>query len=386
MQNVFRDLVGFAGDAADRVFLGGAIGRRNDRNEFTRFLGAGDTDAALQFAIRKGDINAATIAQNQGALAGQRAAAAQKRQQDQAAILGRVAQFGDSLAPEQRLAYAQSIAPILQSQFDLDDEDVAAIMQAAQVPQGFGALASAFIDPNQQIQNSFEDRRITETGRSNRASEGLRGAEIDVSRGNLALGRDRLAEDRRQFDTTQETRAATQRGSQDLAARNLSSREQRTKLITDTIERAKKQSGSFNTGAVAGLGVNPFAQNLRATLDTIQANIGFEELQRLRDNSPTGGALGQVTERELEFLQSVLGSLAQTQSAQQLDRNLDRVQREILASWDRVRDAYEQDFGEPAPVQGGQNAPTRISGDADYNALPSGAEFIAPDGTRRRKP
>ena len=40
-------------------------------------------------------------------------------------------------------------------------------------------------------------------------------------------------------------------------------------------------------------------------------------------------------------------------------------------------------------VLGGQaspEAPRRISNDADYNALPSGAEFIAPDGSRRRKP
>jgi hypothetical protein len=32
------------------------------------------------------------------------------------------------------------------------------------------------------------------------------------------------------------------------------------------------------------------------------------------------------------------------------------------------------------------SGPTRISTDADYSALPSGAQFIAPDGTTRRKP
>ena len=44
----------------------------------------------------------------------------------------------------------------------------------------------------------------------------------------------------------------------------------------------------------------------------------------------------------------------------------------------------------PAPAAGAPKSPTsapvKISGDADYAALPSGAEFIAPDGTRRRKP
>ena len=34
----------------------------------------------------------------------------------------------------------------------------------------------------------------------------------------------------------------------------------------------------------------------------------------------------------------------------------------------------------------GGAGPTRITSDAEYNALPSGTEFIAPDGTRRKKP
>ncbi len=44
---------------------------------------------------------------------------------------------------------------------------------------------------------------------------------------------------------------------------------------------------------------------------------------------------------------------------------------------------------QPAAVgtdRGKANAPTKITGDADYNALPSGATFIGPDGKTRRKP
>lgn len=60
------------------------------------------------------------------------------------------------------------------------------------------------------------------------------------------------------------------------------------------------------------------AKNLATTLETIKANLGFEELQNMRDNSPTGGALGQVTERELAYLQAIQGSLDQEQSSEQL--------------------------------------------------------------------
>ena len=171
----------------------GVVSGVKDRNAFRQAqqqIGAGDYGAAQTTLDARSDprqVLAARAAQ---------AEAEKSRQKGQTEILGRIAQYGDSLPPEARLGYAQSIAPILQQQFDLDDDDVQAIYQAASVPQGFGALAAAFIDPNQQIQNSFEDRTITETGRANVAGEGLRGQEIDVSRGNLQLGRDRLALDR----------------------------------------------------------------------------------------------------------------------------------------------------------------------------------------------
>lgn len=64
------------------------------------------------------------------------------------------------------------------------------------------------------------------------------------------------------------------------------------------------------------------ARNLRGDLDRIKANIGFDELNKMRRESPTGGALGQVTERELQFLQSVQGSLDQAQTPEQLERML----------------------------------------------------------------
>lgn len=68
------------------------------------------------------------------------------------------------------------------------------------------------------------------------------------------------------------------------------------------------------------------ALDLRETLGTIKANIGFDKLQSMRDASPTGGALGQVSEFENRLLQAVYGSLEQAQSEEQLLRNLDLVE------------------------------------------------------------
>jgi len=69
------------------------------------------------------------------------------------------------------------------------------------------------------------------------------------------------------------------------------------------------------------------ATDLNASVDTLKTLIGFDALQKMRDASPTGGALGQVSEREIDFLQSVAGSLSTKQSDEQLIKNLKDVQK-----------------------------------------------------------
>jgi len=66
-------------------------------------------------------------------------------------------------------------------------------------------------------------------------------------------------------------------------------------------------------------------------LDTIKAQIGFAELQAMRDASRTGGALGQVTERELQFLQRTIDAIEPDLSAEDLRRNLNNVRQVMLA-------------------------------------------------------
>jgi len=86
------------------------------------------------------------------------------------------------------------------------------------------------------------------------------------------------------------------------------------------------------------------ARDLRANLDTIRANIGFDQLNQMRQASPTGGALGNVSNQEINYLQAVLGSVDQSQSAGELQRNLRR-----------LREAYEEivhfGLGNRPPVQ-----------------------------------
>jgi hypothetical protein len=89
------------------------------------------------------------------------------------------------------------------------------------------------------------------------------------------------------------------------------------------------------------------ARNLAAALTTVKANLGFQELQKMREMSPTGGALGQVAVQELVALQSTIESLEQGQSPDQLKANLAAVDKH-LSNWsDAMQKAYEAEYGTP---------------------------------------
>lgn len=111
-------------------------------------------------------------------------------------------------------------------------------------------------------------------------------------------------------------------------------RQTQADLMTEEIERAKQliiNPGLLpNTGAIGALLSNiggTDAGDLGQLLTTIRANIGFDRLQQMREQSPTGGALGNITEGEVARLEAVQGSLAQSQSQEQLLFNLDRLAR-----------------------------------------------------------
>jgi hypothetical protein len=84
----------------------------------------------------------------------------------------------------------------------------------------------------------------------------------------------------------------------------------------------------WNTAGVGGVLANvpaTDARDLSAKLQTIKANLGFDRLQQMRSESPTGGALGQVAVQELAALQATVASLDQMQGSAQLGKALDKI-------------------------------------------------------------
>lgn len=102
-------------------------------------------------------------------------------------------------------------------------------------------------------------------------------------------------------------------------------------IIVEDIDRVLKGVDSAVLPAV-GVGASTLsgipgtaAHDVSKLLDGIKANIAFDKLQQMRESSPTGAALGAVSDREMALLQSVVGSLEQSQSAAQFKQNLQRL-------------------------------------------------------------
>lgn len=157
--------------------------------------------------------------------------------------------------------------------------------------------------------------------------------------------------------------------------------EVKNQSVLSSIDTALKQGNAWTTGFIGNIGshiAGTPAHDLSKTLIAIQSNLGFETLQQMRDNSPTGGALGQVTERELELLQSTWGSLAQSQSPGQFRENLIKLKQVKQRFAALKRQAYEADvkrFGAanvPNPDAGGSVLQGRSGAFLDNTSDPLG--------------
>jgi hypothetical protein len=86
---------------------------------------------------------------------------------------------------------------------------------------------------------------------------------------------------------------------------------------------------------------------------------GFQELQTMRDNSPTGGALGQVSDSENKMLQQSAFASSRTQSEAKFRRSLLDYIARLEGSRDRVLRAYEDQFGERIGGSAARSAPAK---------------------------
>lgn len=174
---------------------------------------------------------------------------------------------------------------------------------------------------------------------------GMKAQALELAKSSQAL--QRLTIEDRLID-----RAAAREEKQVAKGKRLETISQKADVVMDTIDSALGKTSAFTTGTIGSvIGGIPGTRgyDLRKDIDTIKANIGFNELQAMREASPTGGALGQVAVQELNSLQSTLGSLDPNQSQDVLRKNLEKIYRHY-SNW---KDAVTKAQAVRNPEMGG---------------------------------
>lgn len=109
----------------------------------------------------------------------------------------------------------------------------------------------------------------------------------------------------------------------------------------ESVQKIRDRVSSWNTGAGSYLSILPGteARGFKGMIDTLKANITFGELTAMREASKTGGALGQVSDREGQLLGAALGSLDQAQNQKDFKNALDNIENSITR-WQNAVQKY----------------------------------------------
>ena len=251
-------------------------------------------------------------------------------------------------AEDPRLLQAKQMEQVKQwiSQSGVDINSPEGLAQAAQYAQSIGATEGAMFLGQQAM---AKRKSLAEVGASEenlQRGQQYRAAIAELQKNPNATEQDYI-NIARQFSGPEagmtaainaQSRADIAQQKQDL--KDAATLEQQTKAAEMAFGRAgivlDKAQQAFNmvNGRTAGpLGVamqsvpGTDAADMAGLIETIKSNLATSELQKIRDASKTGGALGNVSNKDVTLLESAVASLSQKQSPEMLRKNLGEVIR-----------------------------------------------------------
>ena len=118
------------------------------------------------------------------------------------------------------------------------------------------------------------------------------------------------------------------------------------KLAKDLETLANSKGLEGITGLIGGRtpAITKEARAAEALYNSIVARGGFNELQNIRASSPTGGALGNVSNAEGQNLRDAFAPLKLTQNASDLKGQLLKAAQETRASVGRIKETFDMTY------------------------------------------
>lgn len=115
------------------------------------------------------------------------------------------------------------------------------------------------------------------------------------------------------------------------------------------IDKALPKVNKWTTGYGGLLSNLPTtdARTLKNVIEGIKSRISFDELQKMRNASPTGGALGSIAVRELELLESSFGKIDQLEDVASLVQTLNTVKESSARLKDALKESEAMQSSDP---------------------------------------
>jgi hypothetical protein len=176
--------------------------------------------------------------------------------------------------------------------------------------------------------------------------------------------------------------------------------------VVATVDKVRKLSPAQKEAVTGYSGYLPSITPGSRSADTAIKNLRGKVTEMGKSAAALTGAIGQMAVQEWRIVSDMIASLdIEGMEPADLDNQLDIIEAQARRAAEVTRDAYENQYVEEfarypgrfqlpssagkTPVVSRPKAESqlpRIRGNADYNKLKPGAEFIDPNGVRRRKP
>ena len=118
--------------------------------------------------------------------------------------------------------------------------------------------------------------------------------------------------------------------------------------LNTAIQELHDSPGLSNiTGTVSGRTWNltNAATGAQAKLDSIKSQTFVSALQAMREASKTGGAVGNVSDREGDRLENTIAALGQAQSTADFKAQLKKAQAQLKLSKQLIQNAFDEQYG-----------------------------------------
>jgi hypothetical protein len=129
--------------------------------------------------------------------------------------------------------------------------------------------------------------------------------------------------------------------------------------LTEAMDELDADEGLSNiTGTLMGRtpNITNAATGAQAKLNSIKSQIFQSALQSMREASKTGGAVGNVSDKEGDKLERTLAALDQAQSTDDFRKQLKKAVAQVKLSKQLIQNAFDEQYGgiddKPAPAAG----------------------------------